>query len=168
MNIGHVITYNILFSICSQYVEFHEVFPQKVMTNWMVLLCHKLHAKSPDKYQNYSLILPIVDCSSLWYKSFALQTVLNKWEQFAKWADFPWIRASSFSVGSFFSLICILIAKSEAKGTTRNLVQPLGIYKILVLEVLIELYISFSSGFFFTDWYNVINIIKKGNKAHYE
>ena len=44
----------------------------------MVLLCHKLHAKSPDKYQNYSLILSIVDCSSLWYKSFALQTVFKQ------------------------------------------------------------------------------------------
>ena len=44
----------------------------------MVLLCHKLHAKRPDKYQNYSLILSIVDCSSLWYKSFALQTVFKQ------------------------------------------------------------------------------------------
>ena len=46
----------------------------------MVLLCHKLHAKSPDKYQNYSLILSIDDCSSLWYKSFALQTVFKQVE----------------------------------------------------------------------------------------
>ena len=30
LNIEHVITYNTVFSICSQYVEFYNVFPQKV------------------------------------------------------------------------------------------------------------------------------------------
>ena len=25
----------------------------------------------------------------------SLKLLLNNWEQFAKWADFPWIRASS-------------------------------------------------------------------------
>ena len=30
----------------------------------MVLLCHKINAKSPDKYQNYSLMISIVDGSS--------------------------------------------------------------------------------------------------------
>ena len=30
LNIGHVITYNTIFSICSQYVEFYKVFQQKV------------------------------------------------------------------------------------------------------------------------------------------
>ena len=34
----------------------------------------------------------------MWYKLF-----LNNWEQFAKWADFPWIRASSFTQGINFS-----------------------------------------------------------------
>ena len=30
LNIGYVITYNTVFSICSQYVEFYKVFPRKV------------------------------------------------------------------------------------------------------------------------------------------
>ena len=30
LNIEHVITYNTVFSICNQYVEFYKVFPRKV------------------------------------------------------------------------------------------------------------------------------------------
>ena len=43
-NIGHVITYKTVYSICSQYVEFYKVFPQKVSDKPNGTL-------SPNKYQ---------------------------------------------------------------------------------------------------------------------
>ena len=45
---------------------------------YFTLLCHKIHTKSPDKYQNYNLMLSIVDCSSLCYIIFVLKTVFKQ------------------------------------------------------------------------------------------
>ena len=58
------IAYNTVFSICSQYVEFYKVFPQKVSDKPNGTFMSEINAKSPDKYHNYSLMLSIVNGSS--------------------------------------------------------------------------------------------------------
>ena len=64
LNFGHAITYNIVFSIFSQYVEFYKVFQQKVRDKRNGTFLSKMHAKSPDEYPNYCLMHSLAYCSS--------------------------------------------------------------------------------------------------------
>ena len=63
LNIAHVITKTLYLLFVVSMLNFTRYFHKKRVTTRMVLLCHKIHPKSPDKYQNYSLMFSIVDFS---------------------------------------------------------------------------------------------------------